>query len=89
MLYSSPVQRKLKEEVHYENAELYDNMPPPKLATRCPPKPSSSSTSSSSTTSNSYYKAPVSKVSSKFLTADTKSKGPAQVTNTLTLTPVF
>ncbi|XP_038586608.1 actin filament-associated protein 1 isoform X2 [Micropterus salmoides] len=63
----------LKEEVHYENADLYENMPSPKLATRHPPKPSSSSTSTS------HYKTPVSKISSKFLSTDTKTKGTAQL----------
>ncbi|XP_044041020.1 actin filament-associated protein 1 isoform X4 [Siniperca chuatsi] len=75
VLYSSPSTggRQLKEEVHYENADLYENMPSPKLATRHPPKPSSSSTSTS------HYKTPVSKISSKFLSADTKTKGTAQL----------
>ncbi len=72
----------LKENVHYENADLYENMPSLKLATRYPPKPTCSSASSFST-SKSNYKAPVSKISSKFLTADTKTKDTAQVTNTL------
>lgn len=87
-LYSSPSTggRQLKEDVHYENDDLYENMPSPKLATRYPPKPSSSSTSSSST-STSHYKTPVSKISSKFLKADTKTKDTAQVTNTLLLRP--
>lgn len=67
----------LTQEVHYENADLYDNMPPPKLAAVCPPKSSSASSSSS------HYKTPkISKVSSKFLSADTKPKDAAQVTNT-------
>ncbi|XP_076581421.1 actin filament-associated protein 1 isoform X1 [Chaetodon auriga] len=79
-LYSSPSTgvRQLKEELHYENTDLYENMPSPKLATRYPPKPSSSSTSSSST-SNSHYKTPVTKLSSKFLTADAKAKDAAQL----------
>ena len=68
--------------MHYENAELYDNMPPPKLASRYPPKPSSSPASSSSKSAG-HYKTPVSKVSSKLLPADTKTKASAQVTNTL------
>ncbi|XP_075890030.1 actin filament-associated protein 1 isoform X1 [Nelusetta ayraudi] len=77
--YSTPSTgaRQAKEELHYENTDLYENMPPPKLATRYPPKPSSSSTSSSSA-SNSHYKTPVSKVSSKFL-SDTKAKDGAQL----------
>lgn len=84
-LYSSPNTggRQLKEEAHYENADLYENMPPPKLANRYPPKPSSSSSTSSSSASNRHYKTPVSKVSSKFLTSDAKAKDAAQVTNTL------
>ncbi|XP_029310570.1 actin filament-associated protein 1 isoform X2 [Cottoperca gobio] len=75
--YSSPStgKRQLKEEVHYENSDLYENMPSPKLDTRYTMKPSSSSTSSSS----SRYKTPVSKISSKFLTADTKTKASAQL----------
>ncbi|XP_031730122.1 actin filament-associated protein 1 [Anarrhichthys ocellatus] len=78
--YSSPNTRgcQLKEEVLYENADLYENMPSSKLDTRYPPKPSSSSTSSSST-STSHYKTPVSKFSSKFLAADTKTKATAQL----------
>ena len=74
--------RQLKGEMHYENAELYDNMPSPKLASRYPPKPSSSPASSSSKSAG-HYKTPVSKVSSKLLPADTKSKATGQVTNTL------
>ncbi|GAA6221695.1 actin filament-associated protein 1 isoform X1 [Lates japonicus] len=79
-LYSSPSTggRQPKEEVHYENAELQENMPPPKLTARYPPKPSSSSASSSSTPT-SHYKTPVSKISSKFLSADTKTKDTAQL----------
>uniref|UniRef100_A0A3Q3L6H4 Actin filament-associated protein 1 n=1 Tax=Mastacembelus armatus TaxID=205130 RepID=A0A3Q3L6H4_9TELE len=67
--YSSPstVGLQLKEEVHYENADLYENMPSPKLATRYPPKTPSSSAFSSST-SASHYKTPVSKISSKSVT---------------------
>nr|XP_046237167.1 actin filament-associated protein 1 isoform X2 [Scatophagus argus] len=79
-LYSSPNTggRQLKEEVHYENAELYENTPSPKLASGCPRKPSSSSAFSSST-SNSRNKGPVSKISSKFLTDDAKTKGSVQL----------
>uniref|UniRef100_A0A3P8T8T4 Actin filament-associated protein 1 n=1 Tax=Amphiprion percula TaxID=161767 RepID=A0A3P8T8T4_AMPPE len=79
VLYSSPSTggRQLKDEVQYENADLYENMPSPKLATRYPPKQSSASKSSSST-STGHYKTPVSKVSSKFLTADSKTKDAAQ-----------
>uniref|UniRef100_UPI003AAE361C actin filament-associated protein 1 isoform X2 n=1 Tax=Centroberyx gerrardi TaxID=166262 RepID=UPI003AAE361C len=74
-LYSSPATggRQLKEEAHYENADLYENMPSPKLAARFSPKPSSSSTTSSSTSAG-HYKTPVSKISSKFLAADAKAK---------------
>ncbi|XP_035531088.1 actin filament-associated protein 1 isoform X2 [Morone saxatilis] len=80
-LYSSPSTggRQLKDEVHYENADLYENMPSPKRATRLPPKTSSSSSPSSSSTSTSHYKTPVSKVSSKFLTTDAKTKDTAQL----------
>lgn len=86
--YSTPSTggRQAKEETHYENTDLYENMPPSKLATRYPPKSSSSSTSSSSASKN-HYKTPVNKVSSKFLSADAKTKDAAQVTNTLLLNP--
>lgn len=86
MQYSSPNTRggQLNEEVHYENAELYENMPSSKLDICYPPKLSSSSSSSAS-----HYKSPVSKVSSKFLAADTKTKATAQVTNTLLITVVM
>ncbi|KAG7221532.1 hypothetical protein INR49_017188 [Caranx melampygus] len=68
----------LTEEVHYENADLYDNMPPPRVAALSPPK--SSSASSSSTSSSGHYKTPkISKVSSKFLSADTKPKDAPQL----------
>ncbi|XP_033962265.1 actin filament-associated protein 1 isoform X2 [Pseudochaenichthys georgianus] len=72
--YSSPSTggRQLKEEVHYDS-DLYENMPSPKLTSRCLPKLNSASTSASP------YKAPVSKVSSKFLTADTKTKATTQL----------
>lgn len=72
--------RQRKEESHYENTELYENMPSPKLATSCPPKPSSSTAASSSAC---HYKTPVSKISSKFLSTDSKTKDSTQVTNTL------
>lgn len=87
MQYSTPNTggRQAKEELHYENTDLYENMPSPKLATRYPPKPSSSSTSSSSA-SNSHYKSPVNKVSSKFLASDAKAKDGAQVTQRLVST---
>uniref|UniRef100_A0A8C2ZBI6 Actin filament-associated protein 1 n=1 Tax=Cyclopterus lumpus TaxID=8103 RepID=A0A8C2ZBI6_CYCLU len=65
---------------HYENADLYENMPSSKQDTHSAPRPSSSSTSSSSS-STSRYKTPVSKVSSKFLAADSKTKATVQVTN--------
>uniref|UniRef100_A0A7N6FLW3 Actin filament-associated protein 1 n=1 Tax=Anabas testudineus TaxID=64144 RepID=A0A7N6FLW3_ANATE len=71
--------RQLTKEGHYENADLYENMPCPKLATPTPP----SSSASSSSTSNSHYNTPAFKISSKFLTADCKTKDTAQVTNTL------
>ncbi|XP_058481107.1 actin filament-associated protein 1 isoform X2 [Solea solea] len=66
--YSSPSTggRQLKE----ESTELYENMPSPKLTSRYPPKPPSSSASSSST----HYKTPVPKISSKFISADSKTK---------------
>ncbi|XP_067380959.1 actin filament-associated protein 1 isoform X2 [Channa argus] len=78
--YSSPSTggHQIKEEVHYGNADLYENVPSPKLATRYHPKPPSSSASSSSS-STSLYKTPVSKMSSKFLNADSKTKGAAQL----------
>ncbi|XP_034061490.1 LOW QUALITY PROTEIN: actin filament-associated protein 1 [Gymnodraco acuticeps] len=81
--YSSPSTggRQLKEEVHYENSDLYENMPSPKLTSRCLPKLTSRCPPklSSASTSASPYKAPVSKVSSKFLTADTKTKATTQL----------
>ncbi|XP_028998351.1 actin filament-associated protein 1 isoform X2 [Betta splendens] len=61
------------QEVHYENDDLYENMPSPKVAKRYPPKPSSSSSSAS------HYKTPVSKISSKFLTAASETKPSAQL----------
>ncbi|KAG8006311.1 Actin filament-associated protein 1, partial [Nibea albiflora] len=72
--YSSPNTggRQLKQEAHYENADLYENTPSPELATRRPPRPSSSASAS-------HYKTPVSKISSKFLTADAKNKDSAQL----------
>uniref|UniRef100_A0A3Q2WJ12 Actin filament-associated protein 1 n=1 Tax=Haplochromis burtoni TaxID=8153 RepID=A0A3Q2WJ12_HAPBU len=77
MQYSTPSTggRQRKEELHYENTELYENMPSPKLVTSCPPKPSSSTAASSSAC---HYKTPVSKISSKFLSADSKTKDSAQ-----------
>ncbi|XP_041926227.1 actin filament-associated protein 1 isoform X1 [Alosa sapidissima] len=64
-LYSTPATggRSLKEEVHYENAELelYENMPSPKLAARYPPKIKTGRTASpSSSSSAGHYKTPVS-----------------------------
>ncbi|XP_039872733.1 actin filament-associated protein 1 isoform X2 [Simochromis diagramma] len=78
MQYSTPSTggRQRKEELHYENTELYENMPSPKLVTSCPPKPSSSTAASSSAC---HYKTPVSKISSKFLSADSKTKDSAQL----------
>ncbi|KAM4537193.1 actin filament-associated protein 1 isoform 2-T2 [Odontesthes bonariensis] len=80
LLYSSPSTGgcQLKEEVHYENADLYEIMPAPKLVNHCPPKPSSTS-ASSSTSSTAYYKTPVCKISSKFLSADRKPKDTTQL----------
>ncbi|XP_026208627.1 actin filament-associated protein 1 isoform X3 [Anabas testudineus] len=77
MQYSSPStgRRQLTKEGHYENADLYENMPCPKLATPTPP----SSSASSSSTSNSHYNTPAFKISSKFLTADCKTKDTAQL----------
>lgn len=88
--YSTPSTggRQAKDEMHYENTDLYENMPSPKLATRYAPKSSSSSTSSSSA-SNSHYKTPVNKVSSKFLSADAKTKDAAQVTSCFLTLTVF
>ncbi|XP_047449864.1 actin filament-associated protein 1 isoform X2 [Mugil cephalus] len=78
--YSSPRTRgrQLKGEVQYENADLYENMPSPKLATRYPPPKPTSSTSAASSSSAGHYKTPASKISSKFLTADSKTKAAAQ-----------
>lgn len=77
MQYSTPGTggRQAKEDLHYENTDLYENMPSPRLATRYPPPPSSASSSS-----HSHYKSPVNKVSSKFLASDAKAKDAAQVT---------
>ncbi|XP_053715505.1 actin filament-associated protein 1 isoform X1 [Synchiropus splendidus] len=71
--YSRPTSKgqPLDKEAHYENTELYENMPSPKLANRYPPKLTSPSTN--------HYKTPVSKVSSKFLAADSKKKDTAQL----------
>nr|XP_020450528.1 actin filament-associated protein 1 isoform X3 [Monopterus albus] len=79
-LYSSPRTRgcRLKEEVYYENTDLYENMPSPKLATRYSPKPSSASAASSHT-STSHYKTPVSKIPSKLPSADSKTKHTTQL----------
>ncbi|XP_068615686.1 actin filament-associated protein 1-like, partial [Brachionichthys hirsutus] len=73
--YSSPNRRgrQLKDEVHDENADLYDNLPPSKPAAGDPPK------ASSFFTANTCCKTPVSKVSSKFLSADAKTKASAQL----------
>ncbi|XP_068455739.1 actin filament-associated protein 1 isoform X2 [Clinocottus analis] len=78
--YSRPTTRgcQLQEEAHYENADLYENMPSSKPDTRSAPKPSSSSASSSSSSTR-QNKSPVSKVSSKFLAADSKTKAAAQL----------
>ncbi|XP_028330812.1 actin filament-associated protein 1 isoform X2 [Gouania willdenowi] len=72
--YSSPSTggRQLKANAHNEAADLYENMPTPKLVERYPPKKCSSPSPPG------HYKAPASKISSKFLTADAKAKGPAE-----------
>ncbi|KAF7207013.1 actin filament-associated protein 1 isoform X1 [Nothobranchius furzeri] len=74
--YSTPTTRgcQLTEELHYENADTFDSKPAPKLASRYPPKASSPPSSSAG-----LYKSPVSKVSSKFLAADSRSKESAQL----------
>ncbi|XP_049923985.1 actin filament-associated protein 1-like [Epinephelus moara] len=78
--YSSTitVECQLKQELHYENADLCEHLPSPKLDTRYPPKPSFACTSLS-TTSASHYNTPVSKISSKFLNADNKTKATVQL----------
>ncbi|XP_078020938.1 actin filament-associated protein 1 isoform X2 [Epinephelus lanceolatus] len=78
--YSSTitVECQLKQELHYENADLCEHLPSPKLDTRYPPKPSFACTSLS-TTSASHYNTPVSKISSKFLKADNKTKATVQL----------
>ncbi|XP_056883259.1 actin filament-associated protein 1 isoform X1 [Takifugu flavidus] len=78
--------RQLKEPLHYENTDVYENVPTPELAARCPAKPPPSS-SSSSVCSNSHYKTPQgSKVSSKFLSEDTKVKNAVKVKGSKGLT---
>ncbi|XP_029696173.1 actin filament-associated protein 1 isoform X1 [Takifugu rubripes] len=78
--------RQLKEPLHYENTDVYENVPSPELAARCPAKPPPSS-SSSSVCSNSHYKTPQgSKVSSKFLSEDTKVKNAVKVKGSKGLT---
>ncbi|XP_045557236.1 actin filament-associated protein 1 isoform X1 [Salmo salar] len=78
VLYSSPATggRRLREEVLYENADLYENMPSPKLAARYSPKPSRLASSSS------HYKTP-GPVKSKFLSssssANTNTKAGTQL----------
>uniref|UniRef100_M4A3I6 Actin filament-associated protein 1 n=1 Tax=Xiphophorus maculatus TaxID=8083 RepID=M4A3I6_XIPMA len=68
--YSSPTTQggQMKEEVQQKSTNLYENMPLPQLVTRYPPKASSASSSFSAA----HYKSPVSKISSRFLTADHK-----------------
>ena len=76
MRYSSPATRGTVAQTSdtlYENTELYENTPSPALAARFPAKPSSASSSAK--------KPPAAKVTSKFLSADAKSKDAAQVTN--------
>ncbi|XP_062305247.1 actin filament-associated protein 1 isoform X4 [Osmerus eperlanus] len=66
-LYSSPASGgRQREDVHYENADLYENMPSPKLASRYSPKPSRPASSSS------HYKTP-GPISSKFLSSSSSS----------------
>lgn len=81
-LYSSPATggRRLKEEVHYENAELelYENMPSPKLSGRYPPK-TGRTTSPSSSSSAGHYKTPASTKALSSSAANPNS--PSQVTN--------
>ncbi|XP_064787972.1 actin filament-associated protein 1-like [Oncorhynchus masou masou] len=77
-LYSSPATggRRLREEVLYEDADLYENMPSPKLAARYSPKPSRLASSSS------HCKTP-GPVKSKFLSssssANTNTKAGTQL----------
>uniref|UniRef100_A0A8L0DUR4 Actin filament-associated protein 1 n=1 Tax=Oncorhynchus mykiss TaxID=8022 RepID=A0A8L0DUR4_ONCMY len=77
-LYSSPATggRRLREEVLYEDADLYENMPSPKLAARYSPKPSRLASSSS------HGKTP-GPVKSKFLSssssANTNTKAGTQL----------
>ncbi|XP_021171506.2 actin filament-associated protein 1 isoform X3 [Fundulus heteroclitus] len=70
--------RQMKEDLQYKNANLYENMPSPKLAKRCPAKVSSAPASSSSSSSAGHYKTPVSKISSQFLSADRKPSDSSQ-----------
>ncbi|CAL8326667.1 unnamed protein product [Lota lota] len=75
-MYSSPATRgkvAQKSDTLYENTELYENMPSPKLAARFPAKPPSASSSTN------HFKTPAAKVSSKFLAADVKSKDATQL----------
>lgn len=71
----------MNEDLQLKNTNLYENMPSSELAKHCPPKAFSTSASSSSSSAG-LYKTPVSKVSSRFLTADRKPSDSAQVTNT-------
>ncbi|XP_072314896.1 actin filament-associated protein 1 isoform X1 [Eucyclogobius newberryi] len=79
--YSTPPSRgrcQPIEEAHYENAEPFEDKPSPKpVASRYPP---AKTTTTSTTTASTHYKQPVSKVSSKFLSADTKNKVTAKQT---------
>ncbi|XP_017285830.1 actin filament-associated protein 1 isoform X2 [Kryptolebias marmoratus] len=79
--YSSPSTRGRQQtaKVQYENAELYENMPSPKLVSRYPPKASSAPVSSSSSSTAGHYRAPVSKISSKLLLSDCKPKEASQL----------
>ncbi|XP_023681194.1 actin filament-associated protein 1 isoform X4 [Paramormyrops kingsleyae] len=77
--YSSPTsgRRPGREEAFYENVDLYENVPSPKLATRSSPKPGGTATSAS------HYKTPVSARSlSSRASSSSSSSSLAPVTNT-------
>ncbi|XP_024144153.1 actin filament-associated protein 1 isoform X2 [Oryzias melastigma] len=65
--YSSPITR---EEAQHGNADLYENVPSSEPTSRHRLQPSSASSSSVAA----HYKTPLTKVSSKFLSADCSSK---------------
>uniref|UniRef100_W5MVU0 Actin filament-associated protein 1 n=1 Tax=Lepisosteus oculatus TaxID=7918 RepID=W5MVU0_LEPOC len=74
--HRTPASRCWREEGLYENADLYENMPSPKLAARYTPK--SSKLSSAEKQEASHYKTPVSsKVSSSRPVTNTASAGRA------------